>query len=115
MRMSSYFYAFEKKKTLTDQRQWGNVVTLQAAYMNPILKPILARSISKDELQRLTEKTMAFLSLTSTPSSALHSDLKILRAMTLKTGLTSSNAPQGPNTNSSFSSSNTGDVIMGGH
>lgn len=90
------------------------MVTLQAAFVNPILKTLLERIISKEELVELTRNTMAFLQLLATPSSALHSDWKILRAMSLRSGLLGSHAPQGPNTSSSFSSSNMGDIAMGG-
>ncbi|KAG4411130.1 hypothetical protein IFR04_015729 [Cadophora malorum] len=96
----------------TAHAQWGNMVTLLAAYMNPILNEILLRFITVHELRQLTETTLAFLQLTASPTSALHSDYKILRYMGQKTGIT---PPQGPNTGSSFSSSTTGDVPMTGH
>ncbi|PVH80637.1 hypothetical protein DL98DRAFT_548976 [Cadophora sp. DSE1049] len=96
----------------TAHAQWGNVVTLLAAYMNPILNQILLRFIKVDGLRQLTETTLAFLALIASPTSALHSDYKILKYMGQKTGIT---PPQGPNTGSSFSSSTTGDIPMSGH
>jgi len=93
---------------LMKHRQWGNMLTLQAAYMNPILRPLLDELISVPELQSLLDKTLAFLDLVATKSSALRIDWRILKATGEFTGLL-------PNPSSSFSSTATGDVMMGGH
>ncbi|KAG4430252.1 hypothetical protein IFR05_014263 [Cadophora sp. M221] len=93
----------------TAHAQWGNVVTLQAVYKDPILNQILLRLITVEGLRELTEKTLAFLTLIASPGSALCSDYEILKYMGQKTGIIPS---QGPNTRSSFSSSNTGDTPM---
>jgi hypothetical protein len=89
-------------------RQWGNVLTLQAAYMDPILRPL----IDERELAELTSMTLDFLHLVAQPSSALWIDYKILKHTAQYTKLIT---PEGPNTSSSFSSTNTGDIAMGGH
>ncbi|KAI6248017.1 hypothetical protein HI914_03410 [Erysiphe necator] len=74
---------------VTAHAQWGNVLTLQAAYNNPILKPLLLEHITKEELIVLVEKTMGFLALHGTPSSALAIDWKILDLTSRKNGLRS--------------------------
>ncbi|RKF72256.1 putative c6 zinc finger domain-containing protein [Golovinomyces cichoracearum] len=73
----------------TAHAQWGNVLTLQAAYMNPILKPLLLEEINKEELIVLVEKTMGFLALVGSPTSALAIDWKILDLTSRKNGLRS--------------------------
>lgn len=87
------------------------MLTLSAAYMNPILSKLVLEYISRDGLRDLVDKTIAFLALTATPTSALAIDIKLLQHVGVKAGLIS---PEGPNTSSSFSSSNTGDVPMSG-
>lgn len=79
--------------------------------MNPVLSALVLEFVTKEELRDLLEKTMAFLILNSTPTSALYIDYKILNHVGQRAGLL---GPQGPNTSSSFSSSNTGDVAMSG-
>jgi len=80
------------------------MVTLSAAFNDPILNPILLGLISEKELRLILEKTLSFLDFTGTPSSALKMDWRILRAIGEKTGL----LPSGPtNMSSSFSSSST--------
>ncbi|KAG4427655.1 hypothetical protein IFR05_016861, partial [Cadophora sp. M221] len=97
----------------TAHAQWGNVVTLQASYMNPILKQIVLKFITMEELRHITDTTLGFLSLIGSPTSALASDYKILKHIALQTGLTGHMPPtQGPNTRSNFSSSNTEDTPM---
>ncbi|KAK2625086.1 hypothetical protein QTJ16_005455 [Diplocarpon rosae] len=88
----------------TAHAQWGNVMTLQAAYVNHILRPILLRNISEDGLRIISEKTMAFLALNSTSTSALNSDLKLLRAVCNKTGIGATYGPYAPHSSFSFSS-----------
>jgi hypothetical protein len=56
-------------------RQWGNVLTLMAAYQDPILTKL----VDKDQLVDLLKKTIAFLKLCAQPSSALDIDCKILQ------------------------------------
>ncbi|KAL2073772.1 hypothetical protein VTL71DRAFT_11098 [Oculimacula yallundae] len=98
----------------TAHAQWGNVVTLQAAYMNPVLKQIVLKFITVDQLKDLTDTTLSFLELLATPTSSLASDYRILRRMALRTGLIGQ-AGNGPNSGSSFSSSNTGDIPTSGY
>ncbi|POS86980.1 hypothetical protein EPUL_002580 [Erysiphe pulchra] len=74
---------------VTAHAQWGNVLTLQAAYNNPILRPLLLEHITKEELIVLIEKTMGFLALHGSPSSALAIDWKILDLTSRKNGLRS--------------------------
>ena len=64
------------------------MVTLLAAYNNPSLNQILLRFITVDGLRQLTETTLAFLALIASPTSALHSDYKILKYMANQTGIT---------------------------
>ncbi|KAI1003681.1 hypothetical protein K3495_g4531 [Podosphaera aphanis] len=73
----------------TAHAQWGNVLVLQAAYLNPILGPLLLELITKEELIVLVEKTMGFLALVGSPSSALAIDWKILDMTSRKNGLRS--------------------------
>ncbi|KAI9054108.1 hypothetical protein LZ554_001279 [Drepanopeziza brunnea f. sp. 'monogermtubi'] len=99
----------------TAHAQWGNMVTLHAAYMDVFLRPMVLKHANENYLRMLTEKTIGFLRLNSTPSSALHSDIKILMCIAAKTGLMGPSASQGPGTNSSFSSVNTGETMMSGY
>lgn len=71
----------------TAHAQWGNMLTLQAAYMNPILNPLLLELITKNELITLVEKTLGFLALVGSPTSALAIDWKILNLTSRKNGL----------------------------
>lgn len=87
---------------LTHNSQWGNMITLQAVWINPILKPILESLITAEELSILLQKTLAFLALVATPSSALYIDWKILDYTGRRNGLL---PPQPPNLTGSFSSS----------
>jgi hypothetical protein len=86
---------------------------LQAAWKNSILRDLLDELINTEMLIYLLEKTLAFLKLVMTPTSALYLDYKILKKTGENIGLLS--VPQGPNTSSSFSSTTTADVPMGGH
>jgi hypothetical protein len=76
--------------------------------MDPILRPL----VDERELADLTHTTLEFLQLVAQPSSALWVDYRILKWTAQYTKLI---APEGPNTSSSFSSTTTGDVTMGGH
>lgn len=93
----------------TAHAQWGNMLVLQAAYMNPILKPLLLQHISVEALQALFAHTISFLKLVASPSSALATDYKILEYTGSRSGLY--NVP--PDTASSFGS--TSDTPMAGH
>jgi hypothetical protein len=86
---------------------------LQAAWKNPILRSLLDELIDTETLIYMLEKTLAFLKLVMTPTSALYLDYKILMATGENNGLLPN--PQGPNTSSSFSSTTTADPTMGGH
>lgn len=91
------------------------MVTLNAAYMNEFLRPLILKNVaSENELRVLTENTIDFLRMNSTPSSALQTDIKILRCIGQKTGLLASPWPPGPATNSSFSSNHNTDVNTSG-
>ncbi|KUJ11887.1 uncharacterized protein LY89DRAFT_593488 [Mollisia scopiformis] len=96
----------------TAHAQWGNMLTLSAAYMNPFLTNLVLEFVSREELRDLLDKTLAFLRLTATATSALAIDIKLLQHVGQRANLMT---PEGPPTSSSFSSSNTGDVPMGGH
>lgn len=87
------------------------MLTLSAAYADPILSKLVLGFVTREELQDLLEKTISFLSLSATPTSALAIDMKLLQHIGQKVGLI---APDGPATTSSFSSSSTGDVHMAG-
>jgi hypothetical protein len=91
---------------LTHCRQWGNLLTLQAASVDPILGPLVDKQVLAD----LYNKTMAFLRLVAQPSSALYIDLKILEHVAKEIGL----VPKQGQAASSFSSAS-GDVPMSGH
>lgn len=62
---------------LTISRQWGNVICLQAAYMDPDLR----RLIDPVKLTTLINKTLDFLIKIAKPSSSLAQDIKILEYM----------------------------------
>jgi hypothetical protein len=83
--------------------------------MDPILKPLVLQLIGEPRLRYLLNQTIAFLSLVASPTSALSTDLKILKHTGNLTGLRVTHTPQGPNTASSFSSNTTGDHQMGGN
>lgn len=93
----------------TAHAQWGNMLVLQASYMNPILKPLLLQHISYEDLRMLFNHTIRFLKLVASPSSALTSDWKILVHTGCKSGLW----PVPPEASSSFGS--TADTPMVGH
>jgi hypothetical protein len=105
--LTLFFY-----RILTAYSQWGNLLVLQAAWKNNILRSLLGELINTETLIYLLEKTLAFLKLVMTRTSALYLDYKILET----TGKTNNLlGPQGPNTSSSFSSAATADASMGGH
>lgn len=86
-------------------------MVLQAAYMHPILRPMVLEVITFDNFRTLLTTTLAFINLHATKSSALHADWKILDATSQKNGLRGSYLPS--NASSSFSS-NSGDYPMSG-
>ncbi|KAF4629171.1 hypothetical protein G7Y89_g8977 [Cudoniella acicularis] len=83
----------------TAHAQWGNILTLQAAFKDPILHEL----IDERELRDLLEKTIAFLKLVSHNSSALHIDLRILQHTGQLNNLLPTHS-QAVNESSSFSS-----------
>lgn len=88
-------------KLLTMNRQWGNILTLQAAYMDPIL----TRFVDPDMLQALWKKTVSFIRLHGHYSSALYLDFKILQHTGKAVGFISDNdQPYVGSASSSFSS-----------
>ena len=94
---------------LTFRRQWGNILTLQAAYMDPVL----SRFVSREQLRGLSVKTLAFLRLHAHRSSALYIDYKILLHTGRVTGLVQDkDQPQIGSVNSSFGSQASRDVLM---
>ncbi|CZT44973.1 related to acetate regulatory DNA binding protein FacB [Rhynchosporium secalis] len=99
----------------TAHAQWGNVVTLCAAYKNSILKQIILKFISEEGLRGLIDTTLSFLHLIATPTSALSSDYRILKRAAFKAGLLGHMPSNGPTSGSSFSSSNTGDIEASGY
>jgi hypothetical protein len=93
--------------------QWGNVLTLLAAYKDPKLGP----SVDAATLEMILHRTIDFLKYSCHPSSALKKDWIILEHIGHKVGLYPKQvATTG---NSSFSSSASGaidrDVSMSGH
>lgn len=105
MRKSSC-HCIRKLRGLTCSRQWGNVLTLLAASVNPLLRDI----VSNYDIKELYENTMGFLAMAGQPSSALRTDRKILEHAAKEANI----IPKGPPTGSSFSS-NSGDVPMSGN
>jgi hypothetical protein len=84
------------------------MLVLQAAYMNPILQPLLLQHITTDDLRVLYDHTIRFLELIASPSSALTLDWKILKYTGRLSGLWSHS-----DVTSSFGSS--GDTPLAGH
>jgi hypothetical protein len=97
---------------LTSFRQWGNMLTLSAAYADPVLQNLVLEIVPKEELLDLLNKTISFLNLTAAPTSALAIDNKLLQIVGQKVGLLNAD---GPATAASFSSTSSGDVHMAGH
>lgn len=79
--------------------------------MNPILSSIVLEVVNKDELEDLLIKTLEFLNLNSTPTSALSIDYKLLKYVGQKANLLQ---VDGPPTTSSFNSSSAGEPPMSG-
>lgn len=98
----------------TAHAQWGNVLTLLAAYNDPTLK----RYIDEKILQSLLKKTLAFLEMNMHDGSALHVDYSILkhvgRLLKLLPPKKSKN-PQPLSASSSFASNHGADVPMSGY
>ena len=95
-------------------RQWGNVLTLLAAWQDESLKQF----IKEDTLKDLLKKTMGFLQMNMHDGSALHVDYNILkhigRTLKLLPAKASKN-PQPLSATSSFGSNHGGDVSMSGY
>lgn len=105
--MRMFFAAlYAKISMLTRYSQWGNMLTLQAAYRDPVLKEY----VDAVELKDLLEKTLSMLKLVAQPTSALAIDYRILKHTGLGLGLIG----KGPNMTNSFSSSTPTDTAMGG-
>ncbi len=86
-------------------RQWGNMLTLQAVYRSKLLKPLLMKFITEQELVELLEQTIGFLELNATPTSALAVDIRTLRKAGRRSGLLRSVASTSSfSSNSNFSS-----------
>ncbi|KAL2159086.1 hypothetical protein VTH06DRAFT_2845 [Thermothelomyces fergusii] len=86
----------------TAHAQWGNLLTLAAAFRDPILN----KYINEDLLKELFAKTIAFFRIIAPPSSALHIDLRILEGLQRKLwGNSSTTEAVDHPTGSSFSSS----------
>ncbi|CAG8951092.1 hypothetical protein HYFRA_00006490 [Hymenoscyphus fraxineus] len=92
----------------TAHAQWGNMLTLQAAYADPIL----CKFVNEAELKDLLEKTMSMLKLVAQRSSALWKDYLILNHTGRNLGLLGPGP--GPSANVSFSSGTPADTVMGG-
>ncbi|KAM3075198.1 hypothetical protein ACMFMF_005877 [Clarireedia jacksonii] len=76
----------------TAHAQWGNMLVLQAAWNDDILRPLFDGLLTQAELARLLERTLRFLGLVATRSSALYTDIKILVNAGKFTGLLDSSA-----------------------
>ncbi|PSR78965.1 hypothetical protein BD289DRAFT_376004 [Coniella lustricola] len=61
----------------TAHAQWGNLITLAAAYRDPVLGPL----VSEDKLRHLFRKTIEFFEVVAQDSSSLAIDLKVLRGL----------------------------------
>lgn len=61
-------------------RQWGNLITLAAAYQDPYL----GRFINEQHLRHLFKKTIEFFEIVAQDSSSLAIDLRILRGLLLQ-------------------------------
>ena len=85
------------------------MLTLCAVWQHAILGSMLKNLISKESMTDLIQKTLGFLHLVGSPSSALAMDYKILDYAARRVGFL---PPYG---SSSFSSSSTGDQPMIGH
>jgi hypothetical protein len=92
----------------TAHAQWGNVLTLSAAFRDPILKTLVEKEIGWERFEILFLRTISFLNLIATPTSALYTDLKILQHVAHVIGVRTSNTPQAMNASSSFSSTMSG-------
>ncbi|KAF7933744.1 uncharacterized protein EAE98_003453 [Botrytis deweyae] len=71
----------------TAHAQWGNVLTLQAAWNDHILRPLFDGILDKQGLSDLLKRTLSFLGIVATRSSALYTDMKILVNAGKYTGL----------------------------
>lgn len=87
------------------------MLTLSAAYANPILSKLVLEFVTKDGLEDLLNKTLQFLHLSATPTSALTIDRELLSHLGSKVGLLPSIDGQA---STSFSSSSSGDIRMSG-
>lgn len=96
---------------LTWHRQWGNVLTLLAAYQDPVL----SQWINGDHLKHLLNTTLSFLELHMQPSSALAMDHRVLKHVGRQTGLLLPKKKIGQYGSSSFGSNSSGDVSMSGY
>ncbi|RAL66102.1 hypothetical protein DID88_005760 [Monilinia fructigena] len=65
----------------------GNVLTLQAAWNDNILRPLFDGILDKQGLSELLNRTLSFLGIVATRSSALYTDMKILVNAGKHTGL----------------------------
>ncbi|KAL2148395.1 hypothetical protein VTH82DRAFT_2315 [Thermothelomyces myriococcoides] len=89
----------------TAHAQWGNLLTLAAAFRDPIL----SKYIQEDLLKELFAKTISFFKIIAPPSSALHIDLRILEGLQRKLwGKPNSTEAVDHPTGSSFSSTASG-------
>ncbi|KAG9231951.1 hypothetical protein BJ875DRAFT_99840 [Amylocarpus encephaloides] len=94
----------------TAHAQWGNMLVLQAALRDPILREY----VDEEEVKILLRQTIDFLKLVAQNSSALANDHKILTSVGQNIGLLPPDS-HGPNPSSSFSSNTTGDMATSGH
>jgi hypothetical protein len=68
------------------------MLVLQAAWNDDILRPLFEGLLTQAELARLLERTLRFLGLVATRSSALYTDIKILVNAGKYTGLLDNSA-----------------------
>jgi hypothetical protein len=78
-------------------RQWGNLLTLAACYKNETLREF----IDPDVLSGLFSRTIAFFDTFAQPSSALRTDMNILKGLAKELGFSDE---MDVRINSSFSS-----------
>lgn len=112
--MRKYIITFCIIHANTAIRQWGNVLTLLAAYSNNVLTDF----IKKEELRPLLYTTLGFLKLNAHHGSSLGIDRKILKEVGQVVGLIpDKNRKVQPSStpSASFGSNSGGDVSMSGY
>ncbi|KAF3760800.1 hypothetical protein M406DRAFT_216035, partial [Cryphonectria parasitica EP155] len=83
MQSTQAFHGLKDKRFIitnvfgTAHAQWGNLITLRAAYEDPVLGP----EVDEPELRHMLRKTIEFLEVVAQDSSSLAVDLRILKGL----------------------------------